>query len=269
MAEPLLIEVINFGCLAFARWASKPSPQEHELAILFAYRQLIDLTDGIQILISESAPSPARLQLRGAFEALLSLRWITETDTEHRSYAYLTGDALGQIVYLERLRESKQRPGPDAWIDASISELQRRLQRPGWREAHAEFVAFKNAISSKRKKKRWWPPWYAVYGGATDLAGLAAKCNSTYDYDLLYRPWSSVSHSTDITWQMNPDSTLRRLRSPLHLKLTASLPVEFVYKAIKSVARYYGTPTDDELQEWYVSEDDGRLAALERLPELR
>ena len=68
---------------------------------------------------------------------------------------------------------------------------------------------------------------------------------------------------------LTADSTLRRLRSPLHLKLTASLPVEFVYKAIKSVARYYGTPTDDELQEWYVSEVAGRLAALERLPEPR
>jgi hypothetical protein len=267
IAEPLLVELVNFGSATLARWAALPTLKEPDLALIFTYRHLIDLTDAIQILISDAASSPARLQLRAAFEAFLTIRWVTKGDTERRAYAFLVRDALAQISYLERLRELKERPGPSAWIDASISKLEQRLERPGWREVHADFVAIKAASASKRNKKRWWPPWYSVYGGPADLAGLAVRCDSSYDYDLLYRSWSDVSHSTDITWQMNPDSSLRRLRSPLHLKLTAMLPAEFVSKATKSVARHLGVPSAREQADWYVEEVQGRLATLEELPD--
>jgi hypothetical protein len=266
LAEALLAEVVNFAGVIFGRCAVLPAPKDHQLAILFSYRHLIDMVDGIQVLVAKMAPSSARLQLRAAFEALLTVEHLTVSDSERRAYAYLVGDTLGQVGYLERLRDAghpEPRPG---WYDSMVGQLMARLARPGWTNAHGEFVTRKAELR-RNPGARWWPPWYALYGDPTDLAGLAGKYGRTKDYDLLYRSWSDVSHGLDVTWQLTPEANMRPLRSPLHFKGVVALAVEFLLGGVRHIALFYALENwETDCRDWYIAERiDQRLKELEDL----
>jgi hypothetical protein len=64
----------------------------HEnLAILLVYRHILEMLDSVNIQVAECAATPAALQLRAMFEALLTLENMTEDKgkTMFRAYAYL------------------------------------------------------------------------------------------------------------------------------------------------------------------------------------
>jgi len=88
-AVALIEEIRNYGHALFARCAYRPEGGDENMAILFLYYHLIEMLDAVGILVSESAPIPAELQLRAIFEALVSLSFILKADTPRRGYAYL------------------------------------------------------------------------------------------------------------------------------------------------------------------------------------
>jgi hypothetical protein len=55
------------------------------------------------VLICSGTPSPAQLQLRSAFEALISIEYILKEDTERRAFAYLAAWAHTEIAKLRML----------------------------------------------------------------------------------------------------------------------------------------------------------------------
>ena len=92
----LLQEIVNFGTNAFVRCFSSVDPEDEEnihLAPFALYRQILELTDGIEILVSAGAPMAAPPLLRNSFEALLGLEFMLEDRSHYvaRSLAWLTG----------------------------------------------------------------------------------------------------------------------------------------------------------------------------------
>src|SRR5208282_887938 len=86
LANRLLGEVLHFGLTLFGRCSSLGGGDE-DLPILFVYQHLLEMLDSVAVQISECAPSPAALQLRAMFEALLTLEYITrdKTNTHERA----------------------------------------------------------------------------------------------------------------------------------------------------------------------------------------
>src|ERR1700693_2332440 len=73
IAIPLLSEVLAYGLALFARCSIRPEGDDDNLVILLNYRHLLELLDSVNIQLAECAPSPAALQLRAMFEALLTI----------------------------------------------------------------------------------------------------------------------------------------------------------------------------------------------------
>jgi len=79
LATPLLQEVVNFGTDAFVRCISYSAGEENvDLAPFALYRHILELTDGVEVLVANACPVPAIPSLRSAFEALLSLEFKRE-----------------------------------------------------------------------------------------------------------------------------------------------------------------------------------------------
>ncbi len=65
-----------------------------DLAPFALYRQILEFTDGTEILVSNASPSAALPLLRGRFEALLALEFILEDNRRNyqsRSLSWLAG----------------------------------------------------------------------------------------------------------------------------------------------------------------------------------
>lgn len=265
-ASRVLGEVVNFGLVTFQRVVALPAPKEHQLAVLFLYRQVFDLIDGFHVLIRQLASGPGRLQLRGVFEALVSLEYITKEDSERRGFAYLVGDTLGQLSYWGRIAEGEREPHLPSTFWGMMKVLRNRLLRPGWAEAHEAFIE-ERARQRRKPGARWWPAWYSLYGGPSDLAGLAARCSRTSDYDELYRHWSNATHATDVTWQMTPESGIRPLRSPILLGAATALAVQYAVDTLKRTLTFYAVPDGERaVQLWIGAEGIARgLEEIERV----
>ena len=94
IASPLLQELVNFSTNAFARSASSSDGNtDEDLAVLILYLHVIEMTDAVEILVSQSCPAPAQTLLRSSFEATLYLEHILEKESDYvrRSLSWLVG----------------------------------------------------------------------------------------------------------------------------------------------------------------------------------
>jgi len=249
VAVSVLQEAVNYALCRFKECAPMASESDYHLAILLPFRHLIDLVDGVQVLVAEVSAANARLQLRAAFETVMTLSYITAEDSIRRSYAYLVGNALTQIGNLRRLQRAATLPGPAQVLEGPIANIIGALARPGWREAHEAFTATKQHVEKyrgRRMPQNWWPHWYSLYGGPKDLFGLAEclKAPHPYEYDLLYRHWSEATHGTDVTWQWQfvgeHGLRFRPLRSAQHFSPSVTFAVDFLLRGMKAVLTHYG-----------------------------
>ena len=150
VAVPLLQEAINYALCRFKECAPKQAESAAHLAILLPFRHLIELVDGVQVQVAEACPAPAKLQLRAAFETVMTLEYTTRADSERRCYAYLTGNVLTQIGNCRRLQNAPESRMPGDALVQTVANLNGLLARPGFRDAHREFEAVKHAIENGR-----------------------------------------------------------------------------------------------------------------------
>ena len=78
-ATPLLQELVNYSTHALARCATSPSGEiDVDLSILALYRHIIEITDAIEVLVSQCCAEASSPLLRSSFEALISIEYILE-----------------------------------------------------------------------------------------------------------------------------------------------------------------------------------------------
>jgi hypothetical protein len=181
-AVALIEEIRNYGYALFARCAYRPEGGDENMAILFLYYHLIEMLDAVGILVSESAPIPAELQVRAIFEALVSLSFILKADTPRRGYAYLVCAFAERIRFYEtldpsipagqRYRQALPSDPNCAWVrpatprPEAIDNLKSGLAQPGYAEAYAEY----QRLSVRRPAE-----WYQLFGGANILRDMARE----------------------------------------------------------------------------------------------
>ena len=270
LASPLIQEVVNYGVAAFLRCLTTGKPRDEKLAILMPYFHLLEMVDGIEILLAQAAPFPAQLQLRSAFEALLTIEYIVETDTVRRAYAYLVAGIHRRLASYYAMdpntREGKHRKEritadkyvgdvriPDIpGIEAGIANLEGILQKPGWREADVEYGELKKRLGRR-------PSWYQLYGGPQNLERLATHVGGPACYDILYREWSEMTHVEGSIYQLfmtgeEVEPVMRRVRDPSEFDTVVALAVTFALRATRLILGFFRAEELPAFGSWYVRE---------------
>ena len=200
----LIEEIRNYGHAPFARCAYRPEGGDEKIAILFLYYHLLEMLDAVGVVVAESAPVPAELQVRAIFEALVSLAFILKADTARRAHAYLVCAFAERIRFYEtldattpagqRYRQALASDPNCVWMrpetphPEAIDRLKSGLAQPGYAEAYADY----QRLSARRPAQ-----WYQLFDGPSNLRELAREVGREGAYEVLYGEWSILGHGKD------------------------------------------------------------------------
>ena len=198
--------MVNYATNAFARCDTSASGKDDEdLAVLMLYLQVIEMTDGVEVVLSQSCTGPAIPLLRSSFEALLSMEYILEKDYARRSHSWLADYAYMRLAAYEKAdpstpkgkdfqrdisldRAGKYLSLPDIGaVDRAKDNLEKFLSKPHLSPVVSEFSKFKRR-----------PHWYQLFGGPSNLRELARRLERHAQYEILYRYYSTAVHGHDM-----------------------------------------------------------------------
>ena len=265
-AVALIAEIRNYGHALFARCGYRPEGGDENVAILFLYYHLLEMLDAVGILIAESAPIPAELQVRAILEALISLSFILKADTSKRGHADLACAFAERIRFYETLDPStpagqryRQALASDpncAWVrpetprPEAIDNLKSGLARPGYAEAYSEY----QRLSARRPAQ-----WYQLFGGPNTLRELAREVGREGAYEGLYGEWSILGHAKDallrhLTEGQGGGPAVRPIRNPETIPPTVSHAISFALEATRLMIERYRPGEWTRYWEWYIRE---------------
>lgn len=222
-----LRRLVDYSLEAFQRCSVSARAGDEQVGVLLPHYHLIEMLDAVEVLLGASAVAPSALQLRSAFEALLSLEWVCREDTSRRGAAYVVTEIHARIARLEGFDggtgRGKQLAAtfrkdplgneitlPKFDSAQPVSALNDLLMEPHLKEAASEF----NRLKSTRGGR---PRHYELWSGPGSVEQLAGELGYGAIYELFYRPWSARMHARDMRYQLSElegQSALRPLRSP-------------------------------------------------------
>jgi hypothetical protein len=270
--SPLLQEVVNHATWAFRRFQTGSSGEVSvDLAPFLLFHHVIEMTDGVEVLLSNSCVAAAIPTLRSAFEGRLSLEYMLEDDYRNRSLAWLCvyshekmrtyalvdpttsgGIDFGKAWVLENKDAAPSHP--DA--PKGIANLQSFLAEP-------YMVPIEKEYQRVKKGSRGAPHWYSLFGGPANLRKLAEQLERVTEYDALYRIWSRVAHAGDASSiaAASHGDTFHRIRYPADINLIAVLAFEFMIQATKLMSEKF-RPEAASISTWYQEEVKPRFDQL-------
>lgn len=255
---------------------------DEQAVILMTHWHLIELLDGVVVLIGAGAIEPARLQLRAAFESFLTLLFILEKDAEKRGYAWLVvKDILSRIRMWHRLDTGSEAgkdfvkltatEGVKVLHDPGARQKGERLQKmietqPRWKETYEEYKRLKD---EKFPKSRNRPEWFELYGGPAGggIGTLARYLGYGSQYEILYRHWSSRVHGTD-AYQRFKREGIAPLRDAEDLEATINMVASFAFGVMFRLHDYYMPEQKAAFVKWYVEEVRPFWAKFSPSPEI-
>lgn len=240
--DKLLIKIINYAINAFGRCSSL-SPGGDEYAVLLAlYRHMIEMSDGVQVLISNCCPVPAKPLVRSSWESLLSLEYILKNNFKDRALGFLVDDVRRNLRMLNDLKTYYE---IDEEFQQSINENNNLLEKSSYKSIESKFL----------EHSRNWPKWYQVFGIASNIRELATEPGREDKYVTLYFDWSSTAHGQDLTrfniTTQKGERTINPLRAPdkTILRSVTQLTTSFLLDGTKLVLGKF-SPSED-LDLWY------------------
>lgn len=270
IASPLLQEVINYATNAFQRCQESVVGEaaDEPLPVFDSYYHVIEMTDGIEVLVSQSCAVPAIPLLRSSFEALLTIEYILKDDCKNRAFAWLVCNAHNRIKQYEMLDTSHQRgkeflaalkeegidnldsqSPPD--IAKAVQNLQSLLNNPNYKIAEGEYQKLKR--TGKRRVD-----WYRLFNGPSNLRELAKHLNRWSEYDMLYRYWSNIVHVSDLSHFLTKTETgspaFKVLRNHEDLGQVAKMACTFTIDATRLMLNKYRSGEAASFKRWYISE---------------
>jgi len=266
VASSLLQELVNYATKALARCATSASGGvDEDLALLVLYRHITEMTDGIEVLISQACPNPAKLLVRSSFEGLLSIEYILEEDQHYvrRTLAWLVDYVHQRLDLYERLDVSTAKGKqfeklydndkvasniplpPLVEVQKAQANLRSFLSKPHIQPIEAEF-----------RKHKGRPHWYQLFGGPSSLWALADHLERGAWYEFSYRYLSRVAHAQDllafIDRTVEGEQAIGRLRDPSQIEEVTTYAASFMLTATRLVLGKF-RPGED-LSRWYKRE---------------
>ncbi len=274
-AVALINEVRNYGHRLFARSSNRPEGGDENIPILLLYFHSLEMLDAIGILIAESAPDPAQLQLRAIFEALLSMEYILQMDTVRRAHAYMVVDVVQRLEWYEKLDPSSQ--SGQAYLKALAADpdcqqmrpvrydsswargLARVLRQPRYKEAYDKYRASQQDNAKGRKRKRRRQQWYELYGGPDSLRKLAVALNHQGAYETLYGGLSAIARAGDVIRRLLTKSrtggpAVKATRDPSGISMIVNLAVSFALQATRLIIYRYRPGEEGAHARWFMND---------------
>jgi len=281
----LLQELVNYATHAFLRCASSPNYQKDiDLPILLLYLHTIEMTDGIEVLISQSCATPAIPLVRSSFEAFLSIEFLVEDECNYkkRSLAWLNDYVHNRLSLYQSLNPSSEKgkefleikrkdkiasdillPSIDV-VEIAEKNLVNFLKSDEMREVEEAF-----RISKKSKKSR--PSWFSLFNGPSTMQKLAQHVKYGIEYEILYRQWSQISHAHDISRfigkTIEGESAIFGLRNQQFLPEVFTFSSIFLLNSTRLLLKKF-RPSED-IKTWYSREIRSKYMELIKNLEFR
>lgn len=279
IASPLLQEEINYATNAFQRCQeSAIGAADESLPVFASYYHVIGMTDGIEVLISQSCAVPAIPLVRSSFEALLTIEYILEGDYQRRAFAWLVCYVHNRLSQYEMLDPSQQK-GKEFLVTFAADSGSKYMKLPSFpnlsqiiqnlkslllNNPNYQFADYEyQRIKSIRKRR---PNWYSLSGGPGNLRDLAKHLNWGAKYDILYRSWSSITHANDLsqflTQTKRGSPAFYPLRNHEELKLLSSMASSLILHATSKMIGKFRSEENASFGRWYRREARQRHLAL-------
>lgn len=278
IASPVLQEAINYATNAYERCRLSDKGSKNEaFPVIALYLHIIQMTDSIEVLVSNCCGSPTIPLLRSLFEAKLSIEYILDRRTKKRAVAWLVRKQIDQIEFYERYlpyheRGKEYREAYESDFVGRISELpsmpeagkiiekiKDEMNKPPYKEIYREFMTLKG------NKKRA-PEWYSIHNGPRNLKKLAQTMHYGLVYEHLYSSWSKVTHAADVSHLTLPmeDGTqiLGPVRHALSLVNVSTTTLSFLLDTTRIVLREYRSGELVSFHRWLLNDVMDKYSAL-------
>lgn len=219
----LLRDLANYGAnLVLRSFNSSPKKMEDIVICGVLLKQVVAMTDAIEILLTAGCGLAALLPSRTAFEASIYLDWILVPDSELKAKRYIVSNYRDQREWAKRatlgspeeleLRKAIEpfkinihatRPELAATAAAAVAEADRVLAQPSLSSIDQEFVA------ARRKNQRYDIEWYQL-DGLRSIRQVAEKVDRLAEYELFYSRGSQVMHTGTYKDHVGPRRVFRR-----------------------------------------------------------
>jgi hypothetical protein len=273
--SPLLQEVVNYSTNVFARCVSSVPGGIENYAVPLIYLHMIEMTDGIEVLLSASCPTPAKLLLRSLFEAFLSVEYILEENYENRALAWIASFVRKRLAlyrshdpstiegrqFLDVLKDDKLvgdvRIQYPAEFDNFIKRYEDLLSSPELAPVHGEIERY------RREKNRKPRRWYHLFGPQPprktpqNVEELAKHLEMGAVYERLYREWSAIHHVTEPARFISTKGkrqAIRPLRDPSQIEMVADFAEVFMVRATGLVLQKFRSGEEGAFAKWYLGE---------------
>ena len=280
IAKEILSEEINYATNLFGRCMKEASPTpEDDASLLALFRHVIEIADGIEVLISSCCCVPAIPLLRSLLEASLSIDYIIIDDYSKRSRSWLYFYYKDKLDLYNKLDSSTEN-GKDfekaikhdkylKTFDLSLRQSDIKKEKLNIK-AILEREVFKDIrneigkIVDKRKKN---VKWYELYNGPSNIKELAYKVNRSGQYSFLYKLWSRFTHAQDFSQFFDKSEeeqlTIKPLRGPSEIRSVAILSSILLISSIMAILKKFRVGETEAFGLWYVENIRGNSRKLE------
>jgi|ERR1039458_4075095 hypothetical protein len=267
-ATALLTELVNEGTCVFKRCEASSSGDLADTPLLMLYLHMLEMVDGIQVLVAESCVAPAIPLVRSAYEACLSIEYILESESERRALSWLAAHALSGVQVNERF-DGTTAEGKKYQTVCAADETTNRIdfarlaplaatKLAEYRSllGRAEFVPILAELQRVSTPKGRHPKWFSLFGGPSNLRELAKRLKSEGQYLTLYGHWSRVSHAEDYARfarrDASADPTIRLIRDSSQMTEIVGFAASFMLRATRLVLGKF-RPSEN-IATWYLRE---------------
>jgi hypothetical protein len=268
IASPLLQEIVNYSTNFFNRCQeSSKGEADEDLPILISYLHMIEMTDGIEVLISQSCPIPATPLLRSSFEAFITIKYLLKDDYKRKAFAWMVTNTHERLDSYRQLDPNHPK-GKELSLTLESDEtakyfnlptfpnlghavlnLENLLVKPNYKDAEKEY---------QNRKKHGRPEWYNLYNGPSTLRELARSVGDGALYDILYRQWSHVTHAANVSRFITKGNenkmAFQPLRRPDDIAQVTKFSASFMLDATRNLLGKFRPGEENNFRAWYITE---------------
>jgi hypothetical protein len=271
ISSPLLQELVNSALMALRRCdveASEKGKENEDIAAFALFRHIIEMGDGVEVLISNGCGTAAIPLLRSMFEGSLGLSYLLESDELYvqRSLSWFCCH-LHDAIQMREVHDPTTAKGKE-YLDLYEKDFAPILAGP--RDRSANTVAAESADGLRailttaqlapieaeyNASKRRNPEWFCLFGGPPNRFELAKRLELGAAYRFLYSDFSGVAHGTDMSRYLsglNGRPAFDGVRRPNELQQAAMLGAVLLVKAIRQMIERFRRGED--IGHWYVRE---------------
>lgn len=135
-----------------------------DIVIISLYRKLLEMTDGIFILIDHNSLSPANIIARSIFEVYLALTYITEDKAlmENRALCYFLFHKEEELKLLNKqfAYDLLKEKYPEATLSQMKASIKNLKKRHPFKKIE---IDKRNLIKKEQKLRKRYIKWYSIY----------------------------------------------------------------------------------------------------------